>query len=525
MSGGDILTDRWLTGSGNTLIGENVAGAGNLAHSSGSDGWYNTALGYNALYSNTTGFHNTAVGWNALEDNTTGYYNTAIGSQALMNNTGSFNVAVGYAALDSLSSNSDNVAVGTQALRGLLSGGGNVCVGGDAMTDLTTGSSNVGVGYGVLDNITTTCCNTAVGFRAGLGVSANTFSDNSLFGYQSGLGLTVGNNNVLLGYKSGDSITTGSNNIIIGYDEDTPTATTSNHLNIGGALYGDLSTGNIGIGKTDPNRQLSIKGDNGIGIIHSNDQANYIYTNTNGQLVFGSQSSDDYIWMDDDTGDVGIGTSNPGSKLEVAGTSSTISNSTGDLTITPAGDLIISSGNVGIGTTNPTATLEINGNIKADLNDVTNSNALYATGTGAGAEIGYDVAELFEANEEVEIGDVLVIDENGKLKKSTKSYDSKVAGIVSGAPAILFEGGQLQIAPEPFEFKSGVKPPLALAGRVYVKATAENGLIKPGDLLTTSDRQGYAMLAKEHKPGTILGKALENLNEGEGRILVLVTLQ
>ena len=36
---------------------------------------------------------------------------------------------------------------------------------------------------------------------------------------------------------------------------------------------------------------------------------------------------------------------------------------------------------------------------------------------------------------------------------------------------------------------------LALMGRVPVKATAENGLIRPGDLLTVSSKPGYAMRA------------------------------
>jgi len=54
-----------------------------------------------------------------------------------------------------------------------------------------------------------------------------------------------------------------------------------------------------------------------------------------------------------------------------------------------------------------------------------------------------------------------------------------------------------------------------------------------GDLLTTSSTPGYAMRASPvtiegitfYLPGTILGKALEPLEEGTGVILVLVTLQ
>lgn len=144
--------------------------------------------------------------------------------------------------------------------------------------------------------------------------------------------------------------------------------------------------------------------------------------------------------------------------------------------------------------------------------------------------IGYDIAELFDANDEVGPGDVLSIDENGKLKKCDKPNDTTVAGIVSDAPAIIFEGSSLQVAPKPFEFKKGNKPPLAIAGRVFTNVTTENGPIKPGDLLTTSSTPGYAMKAvpKEGESacpqGCILGKALEELKEGKGKILVLVSL-
>ena len=66
---------------------------------------------------------------------------------------------------------------------------------------------------------------------------------------------------------------------------------------------------------------------------------------------------------------------------------------------------------------------------------------------------------------------------------------------------------------------------MALMGRVYVKATAENGPIRPGDLLTTASKPGYAMRCPDLSlcEGALVGKALEALPQGEGLILVLVT--
>jgi hypothetical protein len=68
---------------------------------------------------------------------------------------------------------------------------------------------------------------------------------------------------------------------------------------------------------------------------------------------------------------------------------------------------------------------------------------------------------------------------------------------------------------------------VALTGRVYVLAEASDGAIKPGDLLTTSSTPGRAMRASDHvrAQGAILGKAMTALKEGNGMVLVLVTLQ
>ena len=57
--------------------------------------------------------------------------------------------------------------------------------------------------------------------------------------------------------------------------------------------------------------------------------------------------------------------------------------------------------------------------------------------------------------------------------------------------------------------------------------------VKIGDLLVTSDKPGMAMVsepidiggAKIHRPGTIIGKALEPLDKGQGEILILLSMQ
>jgi len=137
---------------------------------------------------------------------------------------------------------------------------------------------------------------------------------------------------------------------------------------------------------------------------------------------------------------------------------------------------------------------------------------------------GCDLAEPFATTEaEIEKGSVVVIDpaHPGQLKLSNSAYDTRVAGVVSGANGInpgiamhqegALEGGQN----------------VALTGRVYALADASSGAIEPGDLLTTSSTPGHAMKAADHAraQGAILGKAMTGLARGRGMVLVLVTLQ
>ena len=68
--------------------------------------------------------------------------------------------------------------------------------------------------------------------------------------------------------------------------------------------------------------------------------------------------------------------------------------------------------------------------------------------------------------------------------------------------------------------------PLAVVGLVPVKASAENGALRPGDLLVSSSTPGHVMRAGANPPvGTVVGKALAPLKEGTGVISMLVTLQ
>ena len=68
---------------------------------------------------------------------------------------------------------------------------------------------------------------------------------------------------------------------------------------------------------------------------------------------------------------------------------------------------------------------------------------------------------------------------------------------------------------------------MAMTGIVPTKVTAENGAIKPGDLLVTSSRLGYAMKGTDRSQmlGAVIGKALGHLNSGDGLIEIVVTLQ
>ena len=182
-------------------------------------------------------------------------------------------------------------------------------------------------------------------------------------------------------------------------------------------------------------------------------------------------------------------------------------------------------GKVGIGTLSPTETLEVGGNIKVSASGTGVGN-ITAAGTIEAGNIKakyQDVAEWVPSSSQLAAGTVVILDTNksNQVTVSNRAYDTSVAGVVSEQPGISL--GE----------KSDGKVLVATTGRVRVKVDASKAPINIGDLLVTSDIPGVAMKSEAvniggvqiHRPGTLIGKALEPLAKGKGEILVLLSLQ
>jgi hypothetical protein len=201
---------------------------GNMALASGG-GTNNTAIGFEAIFSNTTGSFNTATGQEALFSNTTGGGNTATGQEALFGNTtGGGNTATGQEALFGNTTGGFNTATGEEALFSNTTGGDNTATGVLALFRNTIGGNNTATGFEALFN-NTNGGNTATGAQALL---ANTFgSNNTATGLEALRGNPTGSNNIALGCFAGVFLTTGDNNIYIGNQG---ANTESNTIRIGG---------------------------------------------------------------------------------------------------------------------------------------------------------------------------------------------------------------------------------------------------------------------------------------------------
>ncbi|MBS1496500.1 MAG: hypothetical protein JSU03_02435 [Bacteroidetes bacterium] len=262
------------------------------------------------------------------------------------------------------------------------------------------------------------------------------------------------------------------------------------------ALTGSLLTidnaGNFGLGQSTPLEGFHLKNKN-IRLDDNNNAKSVILSNT---------------------GDAGV---NDGGEIKL------FSHGNTDSTLILRGSSAAGKGGeiIFVDQSTGTRTMEIDGNYTGSARSRIIVDELQIKG-------GADFAEYFDisniADTKPAAGMLVSIDEKniGKLVISSKAYDKKVVGIISGANGIkpgMMMGHKNTIADGEY--------PVAISGRVYVMAEALKHPIAPGDLLTTSDIEGYAMKASHNKKavGAIIGKAMSSLQNGKGMVLVLLSIR
>jgi hypothetical protein len=255
--------------------------------------------------------------------------------------------------------------------------------------------------------------------------------------------------------------------------------------------------GNVGIGVAAPSQPLHVMGK---GLVQNTGAASaFIMDRTDGKIAAFGAGGNSATFAYDDTGAF---------KIESNTRANINSGAFGSATGATTRFMIGATGNVGVGTDTPTERLHVAGNIIVEGN----INAKYQ-----------DVAEWVPSTQKLAAGTVVILDagRDNHVLASHRAYDTKVAGVISAQPGLsLGEAGEGKVL-------------VATTGRVKVKVDASRGAINIGDLIVTSDVPGVGMLSQPvsvagvemHRPGTIIGKALESLGKGTGEILVLLSLQ
>lgn len=240
----DAIISDLTIGKGNSAIADNTA-LGYQALASNTTGIRNTATGYIALTANTTGIYNTANGYNSLKANTTGNYNTGFGYASLnFNTTGGGNTGVGYQTMHENTTGSENIGIGSNALYYNTTGGSNVGIGDRAFAfgstpGAMTGSFNVGIGRLTLSSLKTGQQNTAIGDAAMFGFDNGSF--NTAIGSNALVNNSTGSRNVAIGFQAG-SYETGSNSFYVGNIDQSNTANDKAYSLLYGTFAGTAGT-------------------------------------------------------------------------------------------------------------------------------------------------------------------------------------------------------------------------------------------------------------------------------------------
>ncbi len=244
-----------------------MAGASSTTFTSATD---NYGIGRSVFNNLTTGTYNVAAGESAMKYVTSGFNNVAFGRQALFGSstgfmTGSDNNALGGFTLNVNNTGSFNNAFGYIALVANTTGSYNNAFGRGALASNTSGLNNTAIGQSSMNTNTTGSYNVAIGYNS-LYLNTNG-SYNSVMG-SGALYSNVGTGTIAIGYQTADNALTVDRGIFIGYNIDPASNSADDVLNIGNIIFGTgvdgtgttLSSGNIGIGTSTPSSRLTVGG-------------------------------------------------------------------------------------------------------------------------------------------------------------------------------------------------------------------------------------------------------------------------
>ncbi|MBI2474129.1 MAG: tail fiber domain-containing protein, partial [Candidatus Taylorbacteria bacterium] len=113
-----------------------------------------------------------------------------------------------------------------------------------------------------------------------------------------------------------------------------------------------------------------------------------------------------------------------------------------------------------------------------------------------------DLAEVYFTDEALVPGDIVYAKGGYNVSKAGKVNEGSILGVVSTKPGLLIGFDDRATA--------STSVPIALAGRVPVIVSTENGAIKPGDKIKLSSISGVGM--KQDSDGNIIGIALESFD-------------
>ena len=213
---------------------------------------------------------NSQVIYHSYGNNAT-FFGEGAGNAALGTSTTN-NVGIGYYSLNSNIGN-QNTAVGVSAMSGNSSGGGNTAIGFSALSFGSSGNLNSALGQFALASVNGGNQNVGLGYQAGNYVT--TGSDNVYVGANSGSGSvqTTGSNNTFLGASTGQrggANTSFSSVTLIGYNSNMGADNLTNATAIGAnavvSTNNSLVLGNtnvnVGIGTSTPGQKLDIANGN-----------------------------------------------------------------------------------------------------------------------------------------------------------------------------------------------------------------------------------------------------------------------